>query len=128
MPSFFAQRLAVAGAREAMARIGEKVAVQPPTLDGILSVRGVINLEDADADEEARAAIEDGTPVVIEHPIRNTDRTAGATEVLVSSAQRWAQIHELRGAPEPSLGELLARLSPVDLVIVEGALKDAGVL
>jgi uncharacterized protein (TIGR00255 family) len=43
---------------EAMTRIGERVAVQPPTLDGILSVRGVINLEDADADEEARSAID----------------------------------------------------------------------
>jgi uncharacterized protein (TIGR00255 family) len=45
---------------EAMTRIGERVAVQPPTLDGILSVRGVINLEDADADEEARSAIDAG--------------------------------------------------------------------
>jgi uncharacterized protein (TIGR00255 family) len=43
---------------EAMTRIGERIAAQPPTLDGILSVRGVINLEDADADEEARSAID----------------------------------------------------------------------
>ena len=47
-------------------------------------------------------------------------RRAGAAEVLVSSAARWALMHELRGAAEPSLDELLARLSPVDLVIVEG--------
>lgn len=47
-------------------------------------------------------------------------RRAGATEVLVSSANRWALMHELRGAPEPSLGDLVARLSPVDLVLVEG--------
>ena len=47
-------------------------------------------------------------------------RTAGATEVLVSSAQRFALMHELRGAPEPSLRELLSLLSPVSLVIVEG--------
>ena len=47
-------------------------------------------------------------------------RAAGAEEVLVSSARRFALIRELRGAPEPSLAELLARLSPVDLVIVEG--------
>ena len=47
-------------------------------------------------------------------------RQAGATEVLVGSAARWALMHELRGAPEPSLPELLARLSPVDLVLVEG--------
>jgi molybdopterin-guanine dinucleotide biosynthesis protein B len=50
----------------------------------------------------------------------HTHRTAGATEVLVSSANRWALMHELRGAPEASLAELLAKLSPADLVIVEG--------
>ena len=47
-------------------------------------------------------------------------REAGATEVLVGSASRGALIHELRDAPEPSLDALLARLSPVDLVLVEG--------
>jgi molybdopterin-guanine dinucleotide biosynthesis protein B len=47
-------------------------------------------------------------------------RQAGAAEVLVSSGQRWALMHELRGAEEPKLPELLAKLSRVDLVIVEG--------
>jgi molybdopterin-guanine dinucleotide biosynthesis protein B len=47
-------------------------------------------------------------------------RRAGATEVLVTSANRWALMHELRGAPEPDLEALLAKLAPVDLVIVEG--------
>ncbi|MDB5393129.1 MAG: mobB [Rhodospirillales bacterium] len=47
-------------------------------------------------------------------------RQAGATEVIVSSANRFALIHELRGAAEPSLEELLSRLSPADLVIIEG--------
>ena len=47
-------------------------------------------------------------------------RQAGAAEVLVSSGLRWALMHELRGAEEPKLPELLARLSRVDLVIVEG--------
>lgn len=47
-------------------------------------------------------------------------RLAGANEVLVSSASRWAIVHELRGAPELSLGALLGKLSPVDLVLVEG--------
>jgi molybdopterin-guanine dinucleotide biosynthesis protein B len=47
-------------------------------------------------------------------------RQAGATEVLVASANRFALIHELRGAPEPSLAELVARLSPADIVLVEG--------
>jgi molybdopterin-guanine dinucleotide biosynthesis adapter protein len=47
-------------------------------------------------------------------------REAGAEEVLVSSAHRWALMHELRGAREPRLPELLQKMSPVDLVIVEG--------
>jgi molybdopterin-guanine dinucleotide biosynthesis protein B len=50
----------------------------------------------------------------------HTHRLAGASEVLVSSARRWALMHELRGEPELSLRDLVARLSPVDLVIVEG--------
>jgi len=47
-------------------------------------------------------------------------RQSGAEEVLVSSARRWALMHELRGAREPRLRELIAKMSPVDLVIVEG--------
>lgn len=47
-------------------------------------------------------------------------RAAGATEVLVSSGQRWALMHELRGAPEPPLEEMMARMTPVDLLLVEG--------
>jgi molybdopterin-guanine dinucleotide biosynthesis protein B len=47
-------------------------------------------------------------------------REAGAAEVLVSSGKRWALMHELRGADEPKLPALLAMMSPVDLVIVEG--------
>ena len=50
----------------------------------------------------------------------HTHRLAGASEVLVSSAKRWALMHELRGEPEPMLRDLVARLSRVDLVIVEG--------
>src|SRR5512134_1767627 len=47
-------------------------------------------------------------------------RHAGCTEVLVTSGRRWALIHELRGAPELTLVEGLARLSPCALVLVEG--------
>lgn len=47
-------------------------------------------------------------------------REAGAREVLVTSTLRWALMHELRGAAEPALETLLARLAPVDLVLVEG--------
>jgi molybdopterin-guanine dinucleotide biosynthesis protein B len=47
-------------------------------------------------------------------------RRAGATEVLVTSASRWALIHENRERREPSLWEMIERLDPVDLLIVEG--------
>ena len=47
-------------------------------------------------------------------------RQSGATEVLVSSARRWALMHELRNAAEPRLPDLLNTLSPVDLVVAEG--------
>jgi molybdopterin-guanine dinucleotide biosynthesis protein B len=50
----------------------------------------------------------------------HTHRLAGATEVLIASQARFALMHELRGAPEPALRDLLAKLAPVDLVIVEG--------
>jgi molybdopterin-guanine dinucleotide biosynthesis protein B len=50
----------------------------------------------------------------------HTHRLAGAHEVLVSSARRWALMHELRDEPEPTLRELVPHLSPVDLIIVEG--------
>ncbi len=52
-------------------------------------------------------------------------RVAGATEVLVASDQRFALMHELRGAPQPSLADLLSKLSPVDLVLVEGFKRDS---
>lgn len=52
-------------------------------------------------------------------------REAGASEVLVASSRRWALIHELRDEKEPSLSELLSRLTPVHLVLVEGFKRDA---
>ena len=52
-------------------------------------------------------------------------RSAGATEVLVVSGNRWALMHELRGAPEPRLPELLTKLSPVDLVLIEGFKRES---
>jgi len=55
----------------------------------------------------------------------HTHRTAGATEVLISSANRFALMHELRGEPELALGALLEKLSPVDLVLVEGFKREA---
>jgi molybdopterin-guanine dinucleotide biosynthesis protein B len=47
-------------------------------------------------------------------------RKAGCAEVLVTSSRRWALVHELRGAPEPTLAEQLQRMSPCDLLLVEG--------
>jgi molybdopterin-guanine dinucleotide biosynthesis protein B len=47
-------------------------------------------------------------------------RQAGASEVMVVSERRWALMHELRGAPEPGLDELAPRVTPVDLLLVEG--------
>jgi molybdopterin-guanine dinucleotide biosynthesis protein B len=51
-------------------------------------------------------------------------RAAGAEEVLVASANRVALMRELRGAPEPSLDELLRLLKTIDLVLVEGFKRD----
>jgi molybdopterin-guanine dinucleotide biosynthesis protein B len=51
-------------------------------------------------------------------------RQSGAEQVLVSSANRWALMHELRGAAEPPLAELLQKMSPVDLVLIEGYKTD----
>ena len=47
-------------------------------------------------------------------------REAGASEVIIVSGKRWALMHELRGDDEPALEAALARLSPCDLVLVEG--------
>lgn len=52
-------------------------------------------------------------------------RRAGASEVMVSSANRWALMHENRGGPEPDLDALAARMSPVDLLLVEGFKRDS---
>jgi len=52
-------------------------------------------------------------------------RAAGATEVIISSAKRWAILHELRGEQEWDLAELVGKMSPVDLVLVEGYKRDA---
>ena len=52
-------------------------------------------------------------------------REAGASEVLVTSDQRWVLMHEMRGGTEPSLSEQLLRLSPCDLVLVEGYKREA---
>jgi molybdopterin-guanine dinucleotide biosynthesis protein B len=58
----------------------------------------------------------------IDHPGKDSfeHRRAGAHEVLVASGRRWALMHELRDEAEPGLPKLLRKLSPVDLVMVEG--------
>lgn len=68
---------------------------------------------------------------LIKHSHKNVDidrpgkdsyrlREAGCKEVLLLGNDRWALMHELRGAPEPELGELLDRMQHCDLVLVEG--------
>jgi molybdopterin-guanine dinucleotide biosynthesis protein MobB len=52
-------------------------------------------------------------------------RQAGATEVLLASRNRFALMHELRDEDEPPLEDLLAKLAPVDLVLVEGYKRDS---
>jgi molybdopterin-guanine dinucleotide biosynthesis protein B len=52
-------------------------------------------------------------------------REAGASEVMVTSVQRWVLMHELRGEPEPTLQEQLKRMSPCDLILVEGYKREA---
>lgn len=47
-------------------------------------------------------------------------RAAGATEVMIGSAQRWVLMHELRDTPEPSIEELVAHMTEVDLLLIEG--------
>jgi molybdopterin-guanine dinucleotide biosynthesis protein MobB len=58
----------------------------------------------------------------IDQPGRDSwrHREAGATDVMLSTSRRWMMVHELRGEPEPALEELLPKITPVDLVIVEG--------
>jgi len=52
-------------------------------------------------------------------------RQAGASEVAIVSSRRWAIVHELGREPEPPLADILQKLSPVDLVIVEGFKRHA---
>lgn len=62
----------------------------------------------------------------VDHPGKDSHRhrVAGASEVLLASRKRFALMHELRDAEEPTLKALLARLAPVDLVLVEGYKRD----
>lgn len=63
----------------------------------------------------------------VDHPGKDSyvHREAGASEVIVSSSRRWVQIHENGDGSEARLGDLLRRLSPCDLVIVEGFKREA---
>ncbi|MAY86633.1 MAG: molybdopterin-guanine dinucleotide biosynthesis protein B [Pseudooceanicola sp.] len=63
----------------------------------------------------------------VDHPGKDSHRhrIAGAREVLLASRNRVALMQELRDDPEPPLSDLLARLSPVDLVLIEGYKRDS---
>jgi molybdopterin-guanine dinucleotide biosynthesis protein MobB len=62
----------------------------------------------------------------VDHPGKDSfrHRSAGASQVLLSSGTRWALMSELRGMPEPKLETLLAQLDPVDLILIEGYKTD----
>ena len=62
----------------------------------------------------------------VDHPGKDSHRhrVAGAREVLLASRNRVALMHELRDEDEPTLETLLTRLSPVDLVLIEGYKRD----
>ncbi|MFZ3582233.1 molybdopterin-guanine dinucleotide biosynthesis protein B [Loktanella sp. DJP18] len=62
----------------------------------------------------------------VDHPGKDSHRhrIAGAAQVLLASRTRWALMTELRDTPEPPLTDLLARLDPVDLILVEGYKRD----
>ena len=63
----------------------------------------------------------------VDHPGRDSHRhrTAGASEVMLASGNRWALMHELRDEEEPPFTDLLARMSPVDLILVEGYKRES---
>ncbi len=62
----------------------------------------------------------------VDHPGKDSyrHRDAGAREVLLASRNRWALMHELQDQEEPPLADLLTKLEPVDLVLVEGYKRD----
>ena len=62
---------------------------------------------------------------VHQHDVHALWRKAGACEVAIVSSRRWAIVHELGDEPEPTLSDVLAKLSAVDLVIVEGFKRHA---
>lgn len=62
----------------------------------------------------------------LDQPGKDTHRhrSAGAGQVILATATRWVLMTELRGAPEPPLADLIARLDPCDIVLVEGYKRD----
>ena len=65
-------------------------------------------------------------PIELEPPQKDSSRfrAAGAGEVLIASPYRYAILHELHDMPEPPLAELIARLAPADLTLVEGFTRE----
>ncbi len=52
-------------------------------------------------------------------------RSAGARQVMLATGSRWVLMSELRDSAEPTLADLLARMDPVDLVLIEGYKRDS---
>ena len=63
----------------------------------------------------------------VDHPGKDSHRhrVAGASQVLLASGTRWALMTELRDEPEPTLADLIAKLDPVDLILVEGTIPQS---
>ena len=63
----------------------------------------------------------------VDHPGKDSHRhrIAGASQVLLASTERWALMNAHRGTQEPSLSDLLAKLDPVNLVLIEGWKRDS---
>tara|TARA_B100000686_G_C16604323_1_gene870354 strand:+ start:134 stop:673 length:540 start_codon:yes stop_codon:yes gene_type:complete len=63
----------------------------------------------------------------IDHPGRDSHehRAAGAAEVMISSAKRWALMHETGGGEEATLDDLVAKMQPADLLLVEGYKRES---
>ena len=62
----------------------------------------------------------------VDHPGKDSfrHREAGAHQVVLSSGKRWAMMTELRETSEPSLNELISKMTPVDLILIEGWKRD----
>jgi uncharacterized protein (TIGR00255 family) len=89
---------------KAMERIGSRLEVQPPTLDGILSIRGVVELADAEPDETDRAALDEGILAALETALADLTAMRAQEGAAIGTvlALRVDEIARLAAAAEAS--------------------------